>query len=276
MSEIHGATGSYVVHALDPDELDEFEAHLAVCPTCSRETVEFCETAAQLSLLAAAPAPPPALRDSVLSRIAEVRPLPPVAKGYEVASVTADGPVSLVPPPSTTPSWDWSAPAEAVPDELALRRAQRRTRVLTLLVAAVTVAALALGGVVVSLVRGEQAPIVAAPQVDPSLLGAPDAKLYVKTLPDGAHVSFVVSKSQNRAVFVSNELPSPGPGNVYHLWTLKGENVVRPDNVLNGVSVRTQAFSGPIDDSTALAVNIEPAGSSPTAPTTEVLALAEI
>ena len=37
MSEIHGAVGSYVVNALDPDELDEFEAHLAVCPTCSRE-----------------------------------------------------------------------------------------------------------------------------------------------------------------------------------------------------------------------------------------------
>ena len=46
MSEIHGAVGSYVVNALDPDELEEFEAHLAVCPTCSREVVEFGETAA--------------------------------------------------------------------------------------------------------------------------------------------------------------------------------------------------------------------------------------
>ena len=52
MSEIHGAVGSYVVNALDPDELDEFEAHLAVCPTCSREVQEFGETAAELSLLA--------------------------------------------------------------------------------------------------------------------------------------------------------------------------------------------------------------------------------
>ena len=41
MSEIHGAVGSYVVNALDPDELDEFEAHPAVCPTCSREVHEF-------------------------------------------------------------------------------------------------------------------------------------------------------------------------------------------------------------------------------------------
>ena len=66
MSEIHGATGSYVVNALDPAELDEFEAHLAVCPTCRQEVVEFCETAAQLSLLAAAPPPPPGLRVSLI------------------------------------------------------------------------------------------------------------------------------------------------------------------------------------------------------------------
>ena len=37
MSEIHGAVGSYVANALDPDELNEFEAHLAVCPTRARE-----------------------------------------------------------------------------------------------------------------------------------------------------------------------------------------------------------------------------------------------
>ena len=59
MSEIHGAVGSYVVHALDPAELDEFEAHLAACPTCSREVVEFCETAAELSLVAPVTPPPP-------------------------------------------------------------------------------------------------------------------------------------------------------------------------------------------------------------------------
>ena len=58
MSEIHGAVGLYVVNALDPDELEEFEAHLAVCPTCSREVEEFGETAAELSLLASAPPPP--------------------------------------------------------------------------------------------------------------------------------------------------------------------------------------------------------------------------
>ena len=80
MSEIHGATGSYVLHALDPSEVEEFEAHLAVCPTCSQEVVEFCETAAELSLLATVTAPPPpALKSSVMSAISGVRVLPPDA-----------------------------------------------------------------------------------------------------------------------------------------------------------------------------------------------------
>src|SRR4051794_19706211 len=177
MSEIHGATGSYVVHALDPDGLDEFEAHLAVCPTCSQEVVEFCETAAQLSLLAAAPPPPPPLRASALASIAEARPWPPLEEPAEAA-------------PSN----------EVLADELALRRAARRTRVLTLAVAAVTVVALALGGVVFSLVQQRQAPVAAA-QVDPSLLAAKDATIHSVTLTNGAQASFVVSKSQNRAVF---------------------------------------------------------------------------
>ena len=57
MSEIHGAVGSYVVNALDPSRLDEFEAHLAVCPTCSpRGSSSSVETAAELSLLASATA----------------------------------------------------------------------------------------------------------------------------------------------------------------------------------------------------------------------------
>ena len=78
MSEIHGAVGVLCGQCAGPvDEREEFEAHLAVCPTCSREVVEFGETAAELSLLASVPPPPTALRGSILSAISEVRPLPP-------------------------------------------------------------------------------------------------------------------------------------------------------------------------------------------------------
>lgn len=271
MSEIHGATGSYAVDALDPAELDEFEAHLAVCPTCRQEVVEFCETAAELSLLAAAPAPPPALRGAVLAGIGSVRQLPPLP-----ATPQAAGPGRAEDQERVARAAGASVVRhDPVADELAVRREHRRTRVLTLLVAAVTVLALALGGVVVSLVQGRQAPVVSAPAVDPSLLSAPDAQIRPVQLKNGAHGSFVVSKAQGRAVFVSNDLPSPGPGNVYQLWTLKGK-APRADNTLDGGSARSQTFTGPVADSTSLAVNIEPAGSTPSVPTNPILASATI
>lgn len=280
MSEIHGATGSYVVDALDPDELDEFEAHLAVCPTCRQEVVEFCETAAELSLLASAPPPPPALREAILSGITEVRQLPP-EEGRPRRALVEDE----APPEPTAAAAAPVVAADGGPvgtvDELALRRASRRARLLSVLVAAVTVVALALGGVVFSLARHQQAPVAggrpttSTPQVDPSLLAAPDAKI-ISTTVNGARASFVVSKQENRAAFVSTDLPSPGAGNVYHLWTLKGDTIVRADATFPGGGQATQLFSGPVQDSTALAINIEPANTTPLAPTTPVLRAVKI
>jgi anti-sigma-K factor RskA len=281
MSEIHGATGSYVVDALDPDELDEFEAHLAVCPTCRQEVVEFCETAAELALLASAPPPPPALREAVLAGISGVRQLPPEEVRPRRAMVEDDPEPAPAAAPSVVAARDTTAGSDDVVDELALRRSSRRARVLSVLVAAVTVVALALGFTVWSLVRQQQppvagpAPTATLPPVDPSLLAAPDAKI-IRTKVNGADASFVVSKDQNRAAFVSVDLPPAGVGNVYQLWTLKGDTIVRRDNSLKGGGQAAQVFSGPVKDSTALAINIEPAGTTPEAPTTPVLAAVKI
>lgn len=247
MSEIHGATGSYVLNALDPSELDEFEAHLAVCPTCSQEVVEFCETAAELSLLATA-APPPALRGSVMAAIGGVRVLPP-----EPPAVSAPAPA-----------------AEAVVvglDELAQRRQRRRARLLSLAVAAVTVVALSLGGWVVSLQQQQQAQI-AATQAETELYSAPDVRTVPVQLTNGARGSFVSSKRLNRAMFVASDLPDPGAGRTYQLWTLDGTptdiQVARPDNTLDGGTSVRQLFRGPITDSDLVAMTIEQEGGSPT------------
>jgi anti-sigma factor RsiW len=274
VSEIHDAAAAYALDALDPAEHEEFEIHLATCADCRAEVAELREITSDLVLSSDAPPPPPDLRASVLAGIVGVEQLPPVPgrPRRAMASTGRDEP-ELVPV---------AAPVVADPaDELALRRASRRTRALSLAVAAVTVVALALGGAVYSLARQAQAPQVAeppvtqpsvsaSPQVDPSLLAAPDARILRTTLTNGAKASFVVSKSQNRAAFVSTDLPSPGAGNEYHLWTLKGKTV-RPDNTFPGGADQTQVFSGPIDDSTQLAVNIEPAGTNPQVPTTDVL-----
>jgi len=244
MSEIHGAVGSYVVNALDPDEMDEFEAHLAVCPTCSREVQEFGETAAELSLLAIVTPPPAELRGSILAAISQVRPLPPEPPA-ELALVEAEAP---------------AAPQAHQPpvDELALRRQQRRTRLLSVLVAAVLAAALALGGVVYGLVQSRQAQ-VAQQTAETELLTAPDVQTYSTTMKDGGQVSFVVSKSLNRAMFIGKDLPAVGTDKRYQLWTLEGKRAIA-DNLVPGGGDRQQFFRETLEGVTGLAVSIEDAG----------------
>jgi Anti-sigma-K factor rskA, C-terminal/Putative zinc-finger len=259
MSEIHGAVGSYVVNALDPDELEEFEAHLALCPTCSREVMEFRETAAELSLLANVPPPPAALRESILAAISEIRPLPPEPSAMTAPAESA-APATLAGP---------AEPGRPV-DELALRRQQRRTRILSVLVAAVVAAALAMGGVVYGLVQARQAQ-VAQQAAETELLTAPDVQTYSTTMKDGGQISFVVSRSLDRAMFIGKDLPAVGADKTYQLWTLEGQQAI-PDNLVAGGGDRKQFFRETLSGVTGLAVSVEAAGGAqqPTPSTIQV------
>ncbi|WP_375432398.1 anti-sigma factor domain-containing protein [uncultured Friedmanniella sp.] len=262
MSEIHGATGSYVLHALDTSELDEFEAHLAACATCSREVIEFCETAAELSLLATAP-PPAALKGSIMSAISGVRVLPPDPTVAAPNAVPGILPLAFAEP--TSAAEVEHLPQRAMPvDELALRRARRRSRLLSLAVAAALVVALAMGGWVVSLKQQQEGQIASA-TLETQLYSAPDVKTIPIELNNGARGSFVASKSLNRALFTASSLPSPGSDKTYQLWTLK-DKAVTPDNLVSGGNGIKQWFRGDIAQSSALAISIEKAGGA-TSPT---------
>jgi hypothetical protein len=262
MSEIHGAVGAYVANALDGAELAEFQAHLDGCATCQREVVEFRETVTELSLLSRTQ-PPPALKDSVMSAIGSVRVLPPEATAPAEAEASS-GPVPDLAVPRRALD---AVPPEPV-DELGLRRQRRLTRVLSLAVAAVTVVALVLGGWVVSLSR-QPAP-VASPTLETELLRAPDLKAFTIELKDGGKATFVASKSLNRAMFSSGDLPALKNGQTYQLWTLAGPLTaptrVTPDALVNGGAGAKVWFTGPIGQSDALAISIEQAGGA-TAPT---------
>lgn len=76
-SDLHHLAGAYALDALDADERRAFEAHYPTCEICSREVVEFRETAAVLADEAAVP-PPIDLKASILAEVAQTRQLPPV------------------------------------------------------------------------------------------------------------------------------------------------------------------------------------------------------
>lgn len=268
---MHGATGSYALNALDASELEEFEAHLADCETCRLEVAEFRETAGELSRLSSA-VPPPGLKASVMGAIREVRVLPPESTSQATPDTRAT--------PTNQPT-ELSVPAEqgprrAVPgaepvDDLAVRRQRRMTRFLTLAVAAAMVVALSLGGWVVSLLQ-RPAPVASA-TAETQLLQAADLKAYTVDLKGGGKATFIASRSANRAMISSDDLPVLSAGQTYQLWTLGGPVTaptrVSPDALLSGGKGVKQWFTGPIGESSGLGISIEQAGGAP-APTNVV------
>jgi hypothetical protein len=125
-------------------------------------------------------------------------------------------------------------------------------------VAAVVAVALALGGVVYGLVQARQAQ-VAQQAAETELLTAPDVKTYTATMKDGGQISFVVSRSLNRAMFVGKDLPTVGADRTYQLWTLEGQRAI-PDNLVPGGGDRKEFFRETISGVTGLAVSVEAAG----------------
>ena len=229
MSEVHGAVGSYVVDALDPEERAEFESHLTACEYCRTEVDQLTEAVSKLAALA--PTSPPAfVRGNVLGDIRRVRPLP--------------APVD--PAPGATPV-----------DELQVRRLRRRTRILTSLVAAVALAAVALGGWTYTVVQQQQTTQTAAGQLQTELLAAPDAQIYPVALKAGGRGSFIVARSLNRAAFLG-ELPALAPDRRYQLWTIGPGGQPRPDLLLDGGTTQPAELRTPVADAVALAVSIEP------------------
>src|SRR3954466_7574943 len=76
----HTSTGAYAADALAPEEREEVERHLAVCPTCAQEVAEMRAALPRLAEAGADP-PPPALRARVLAQVGRTRQLPPIPVG---------------------------------------------------------------------------------------------------------------------------------------------------------------------------------------------------
>jgi len=94
--DLHDLTAAYALDALDADETEAYERHLAQCEECREQLAELNETAGALAFGAVAPAPPPRLRSAILETAAAERtnvvPLLRrrwVARGLAVAATLA-------------------------------------------------------------------------------------------------------------------------------------------------------------------------------------------
>ena len=64
---IHELTAGYALDALDRQERDSFEAHLAGCDRCQEELASFWEVTAALAVAATGPAPSAGLRERIFA-----------------------------------------------------------------------------------------------------------------------------------------------------------------------------------------------------------------
>jgi anti-sigma factor RsiW len=291
---MHEDAAAYALSSLDAAEMAEFEAHLATCEFCQQEVAEFSRTAAKLSLLTQA-TPRPRLQQSVLAAIQKVPQVPAEDEADERPGTPAT--------PSRTSTDAWTRPAgprRAMPgtwipdesdsrpvDDLQLRRQRRRRRILSGLVAALLIVAVGLGGVIYTLVQQRQAQVaerkaeVAQKTFEEQLLRAEDVRVVVApTLQGGGRCTFIVSQKLNRALYLGTNMPDPGQGRHYQLWTATGtRSNINPelDNPVPNVRPWRQFFRGDVTQADFLAVSIEADGSTPAVPTSDqIIVLAPV
>lgn len=238
--ELNVLAGAYALDALEPDERELFEEHLANCEECTAEVRGMRAAAAALSNLAEVN-PPPQMRGDVLSAIRQVRPLPPV-----------------------------------VDNVIALRRARTGRSVWQLAAAACALIAIAVSGWGYSQHRAVQRSTTAQSSVVEQMLRASDVTATTTTLDQGKG-TLLYSKSQHKVMLIAHGMPALPAGKTYQLWMLPSEGnpvsggIFEPDKTGNA----QLAASGNLDSVGKMGISVEPAGGSaqPTAGAVKLLNL---
>lgn len=239
-ADIHTMTGAYVLHALSDDERAAFERHLTQCPACAQEVAELAETAVRLGAVAAT-APPPSLKSRVMADIAQTRQLPP--------NGAAPGEVHVL-RPRRWPVWiSVTAAAASVLFAVVIAIGSARTN---------------------QRLTDELAQLRSANAEVGQLLAAPDAEIGTARADTGGSGVLVVSRTQDKAVFLADGLPALPADRTYQLW------LVEPAQTRSGGLLRPA--DGPlvardVGDVEAVAITVEPAGGSPSGTTPPILQL---
>lgn len=232
---VHDLAAPYALDALDTQERDRFERHLATCAACRAEVRDLLETVAVIGAAETA-APPPALRRRVLEQARHQEQEPPTVPGQAL-------------PPRRT--------ARAEP---ALRRWGYG------LAAALLIG---LGIVAVAALQPSPAPLeqvrVAAAEGDTvrveELLADFGDDLAVDSVTTDAGVTARLVRSDEGSLLLTAGLPTLPPARTYQAWRI-GDAGPESAGVL-GRSGDPVADLGPVDAGTeAVAVSIEPAGGS--------------
>ena len=273
--DIHALSGAYAVDAIDDVERARFERHLADCPACQAEVASLRAAAIEMAVLSEA-APPPSLRAKVLSDIKAVRPLPPLTQPHPEQGNDAVGPHAPAPeatglPASVTPERSWGTDQRVVADELGERRRARGARLgrgWRVVVAAATVAVLAIGGFTV----WRQVNTDPAKAIADQVLAASDRTSTAKRFPDGSTATVWRSESLHKAVIVTSKMADAPSGKVYQLWLQDPTGHMASAGVMPPGPDHVVVLEGDASKATGAGITVEPPGGSGQ-PTSDPIAL---
>jgi anti-sigma-K factor RskA len=248
---VHALSGAYVVDALDDAEREAFEAHLPGCRDCQDEVASLRE-AATLMADDAATTPPESLRASVLSGISTIRPLPPPVEHGPVEH----GPVEQPPTATVVPM-----------------RRRHRVRIAALAAAAAVLAVVGVGAVVQP--WRDDHPPTAGQSVADRVINAADVQKASMGFVDRSRATVYRSKSEGKAVIVTQRMAAPPTGKVYELWLQDATGHMTSAGLMDGGGDRTVVLQGDASRSTGIGITVEPAGGSDQ-PTSSPLALFDL
>ena len=218
--------------ALDANDGDALDAHLAACPECRGELDELRAAAALLAYDSAPVNPSPSLRARLLAQL-KTTPQTPRTGGASNEAASNGAPATTAPGAGISP-----APNVLPFAPTAARRGLFGARPLVVfgtLAASVAIAALAISAAVLwsqnrqlqreltrvaqNLHETQQTLVVVRAERD--LFTAPDAHMAELAGTDAAtqaHARLTYDANTGRAILVAAGLPAPPPGKVYQLW----------------------------------------------------------
>jgi anti-sigma-K factor RskA len=262
-------TGAYALNALTPEQRDAFELELADSESLRHEATELTDTAVLLGAATDPVQPPPALKASIMDRIASMPQLPPLSppatETVPGAAAPSAAPVAPITPVTAAPPLEADSVAPSTPTA-GERKAQTRwfTRPAVVLAGAAAVIGLVAGGGVLvnSVGEAEQRQVMADRLAE--INAAADSQRAVSDVSGGGTATLVWSNELLlSALIVDGVDPLPGD-KVYELWYIGEETGARPAGTftIDDDGKVWSVLEGKMQAGDAVAVTVEPRGGS--------------
>ena len=280
LEAFHGLAAAHALDAVDDEERAGYERALADSPELRDEADRYAETAAQLAALAEPVAPPPALRQRLMSQLDE---LPQQATDASAPARPIDSPLSApTPPPAPTtsspasPVAPTSSPARAAdPTPGPVERAARRRWFERpgALIAGAAAAILLIAGTIVGVNWGGPNGWGAQREMA-AIASAPDVESTTHEVAGGGEVTLFWSADEGRSAVVVEGLADVGADSTYELWYIDDSGAASAGTFDVNDGETWRVLDGQFAPGVVVGVTVEPAGGSPQ-PTTEPIVVIE-